>query len=59
MLISLAKAVADPVGHYSRPDVVRLMLNRTRGVRVQSFQDAGREVKPVQALEEVRDEAAE
>jgi nitrilase len=28
-LIPLAKAVADPVGHYSRPDVLRLMFNDT------------------------------
>ena len=28
--IALAKAGADPVGHYSRPDVTRLLLNRKR-----------------------------
>ena len=33
-LISLAKAAADPVGHYSRPDVVRVMVNRTRNRRI-------------------------
>ncbi len=27
-MITLAKAAADPVGHYSRPDVTRLLLNR-------------------------------
>lgn len=29
-MISLAKAAADPSGHYARPDVTRLLLNRTR-----------------------------
>lgn len=51
-MISLAKAAADPVGHYSRPDVMRLMLNRTKNVRVQSFQDAMREVQAGQRSED-------
>lgn len=33
-LISLAKAVADPAGHYARPDVTRLVLDKTPGDRV-------------------------
>jgi len=32
--ISLAKAAADPAGHYARPDVTRLLLNKTPGDRV-------------------------
>lgn len=35
--ITYAKAAADPVGHYSRPDVVRLMLNRTPNRTVVEF----------------------
>jgi len=34
--ISLSKSAADPVGHYSRPDVTRLLLNKTPGDRVVS-----------------------
>jgi aliphatic nitrilase len=34
-LISMAKAAADPAGHYSRPDVTRLMLNSRRRTPVQ------------------------
>ena len=26
-MISIAKSAADPVGHYARPDVTRLLLN--------------------------------
>ena len=33
-LIALAKAVADPAGHYARPDVTRLLLDKTPGDRV-------------------------
>lgn len=36
--ISLAKHAADPVGHYARPDVTRLLLNRTPGDRVVSWE---------------------
>ena len=33
-MISLAKADADPAGHYSRPDVTRLLLDKSPGDRV-------------------------
>lgn len=39
--ISLAKAAADPAGHYARPDVTRLLLNQTPGDRVVSCVPAG------------------
>jgi len=35
-MISLAKAAADPAGHYARPDVTQLLLNKTPGDRVVS-----------------------
>ena len=40
-LIALAKAAADPAGHYARPDVTRLMLNKTPGDRVVRFTQPG------------------
>ncbi len=33
-MISLAKAAADPAGHYARPDVTRLLLNKAPAARV-------------------------
>lgn len=50
--LSLAKAAADPAGHYSRPDVVRLLLNTEPLARVQKMQPtfepvADRETGPV------------
>lgn len=43
-MISLAKAAADPSGHYARPDVTRLLFNRTPGDRVVSHLMPGMEV---------------
>ncbi|WP_341961032.1 carbon-nitrogen hydrolase family protein [Pseudomonas sp. RC10] len=36
--IAVAKAAADPAGHYARPDVMRLLLNRTPAHRVHAFE---------------------
>jgi nitrilase len=36
-LISLAKAAADPAGHYARADVTRLLINRSPNHRVEEF----------------------
>jgi nitrilase len=33
-LLAIAKSAADPVGHYSRPDVLRLVVNRNPAPRV-------------------------
>jgi nitrilase len=44
-MISLAKAAADPAGHYSRPDVTRLLLNKTPGDRVVPFATPGVEIE--------------
>ena len=35
--IGVAKNAMDPVGHYSRPDVHRLLLNKTPSRRVEHF----------------------
>ena len=49
-MISLAKAAADPAGHYARPDVTRLLLNKTPGDRVVSFSAPGVEIEGEVAL---------
>ncbi|WP_282605075.1 carbon-nitrogen hydrolase family protein [Pelagibius sp. Alg239-R121] len=38
-MIAYAKAAADPVGHYSRPDVFRLMFNQRPNPVVMSFEE--------------------
>ena len=43
-MISLAKAAADPAGHYARPDVTRLLFDRTPGDRVVQRQRQATEV---------------
>jgi nitrilase len=36
-MISVAKAAADPAGHYARPDVTRLLFNNRPANRVEHF----------------------
>jgi nitrilase len=43
-MIALAKAAADPAGHYSRPDVTRLLLDKTPRNRVVSQHGSDEEV---------------
>lgn len=50
-MISIAKAAGDPCGHYSRPDVFRLMFNQKPSPVVMAFDnEAAREI--TQAAEE-------
>ena len=50
-MISLAKAAADPAGHYSRPDVTRLLLDKTPGDRVVLHQRANVEAAGTEPAE--------
>jgi aliphatic nitrilase len=43
-LIPLAKAVADPAGHYARPDVTRLLLNRSSAPPVEYMNQRPEEI---------------
>jgi aliphatic nitrilase len=36
-MISIAKAAADPAGHYARPDVTRLLFNNRPAHRVETL----------------------
>jgi len=38
-MIAIAKSAADPAGHYSRPDVTRLLVNRSPAPRVEASGD--------------------
>lgn len=44
MAITCAKFAADPVGHYSRPDVTRLLFNRSANVPVISHEVCAEEI---------------
>jgi aliphatic nitrilase len=45
--IGVAKNAADPAGHYSRPDVTRLLLNKKPYKRVEQFSPPTEAVEPV------------
>jgi aliphatic nitrilase len=47
--IGVAKNAADPAGHYSRPDVTRLLFNNKPAKRVEHFSLPGDVVEPVAA----------
>lgn len=51
-MISLAKAAADPTGHYSRPDVTRLLLNTTPARPVEQTRPAFKAIDKAPAAEE-------
>ena len=48
-MISIAKAAADPTGHYSRPDVTRLWLNREPAPRVMEMSNGAAQLADVEA----------
>lgn len=51
--ISVAKSFADPVGHYSRPDVTRLRFNRSPLPKVEEFlADSMEEIAPEKTIDE-------
>ena len=45
-MIPIAKSAADPVGHYSRPDVTRLLLNNSPNSVVEYFRLPIQEAPP-------------
>jgi aliphatic nitrilase len=54
-MIALAKAAADPAGHYSRPDVTRLLFNPAPAPRVE-YVSGTAPMEPKKVLEETKEE---
>ncbi len=51
-----AKVAYDPIGHYARPDVVRLWLNNFPAPCVENFQGTGNSVSaPTVTIDEQAD----
>lgn len=57
-MIALAKAAADPAGHYSRPDVTRLLFNPNPALRVEYVSGTG-SMEPQRPVEEKKEECEE
>lgn len=51
-MIVLAKSTADPTGHYSRPDVTRLLLNPNPAPRIQYMEIPMNTAEPSKVTEE-------
>jgi nitrilase len=58
-MIALAKAAADPVGHYSRPDVLRLLMNPAPARRVEYYTSKLGVMEAQDAREETEEEPEE
>ena len=56
-MIALAKAAADPAGHYSRPDVTRLLFNPNPAPRVEYVGRQGAVIEAPKPLEERKEES--
>jgi aliphatic nitrilase len=54
--ISVAKAAADPAGHYSRPDATRLVLNKRTSRAVEVLEDEPGTAGPQESSEPVTNE---
>ena len=50
-MLGIAKNAMDPVGHYSRPDAVRLLLNTNSSPKVERFSLPMKETQPVKTQE--------
>lgn len=55
-MIALAKAAGDPAGHYSRPDVTRLLFNPNPAPRVEYVGRQGSAMEPPKPMEERNEE---
>ncbi|HXV98046.1 MAG TPA: carbon-nitrogen hydrolase family protein [Anaerolineae bacterium] len=56
-MISIAKAAADPAGHYSRPDVTRLLFNPAPANRVEYISPAPGPTESLKDMEKMQMEA--
>ncbi|MEO9468722.1 carbon-nitrogen hydrolase family protein [Parasphingorhabdus sp.] len=58
-MISIAKAAADPSGHYSRPDVFRMVANKERRTNVEQVGDPDNSQPRVISIDELLDTESE